>query len=412
MRGAGTDATKLFDEFHPWVNFEQLLAKCFIGPLKTATLDFNPFEVPGKKSSNSSPSKLLPPCKEENEENSSVKVLPRFDWIQTTKNLTIYFYTKSLCNPGVTLTQIDDKNHQMEIFIGRYLHKYKFSFIKPLLFPPKSLVVHQESGKIEIVFEKLENEVWNNFGIFEKIQTLQSSDVDYASLTECDVPKTSLISHDSIEFTIRPKMEKVILLPIGYHVSFKYLGFIRNYTPIPYTFLNDATSFLYDLNFLIKKYEQGSLSRHLAEFKNEELFEISHQKGSFDLSLLKDHRKLLLLAAGSGITPFLRLILYLLECKKVESIILLYFNKTSKDIWCRRKFDEISDENERFKVKYILSEPEDGWTGLRGKVRKDFIEEIIQDFSFALVCGPKGFNSASVTILNELNVENVYCFDG
>lgn len=34
MRGAGRDATELFNEVHRWVNYESLLAKCLIGPYK------------------------------------------------------------------------------------------------------------------------------------------------------------------------------------------------------------------------------------------------------------------------------------------------------------------------------------------------------------------------------------------
>lgn len=410
LGGAGVDATKLFDEFHPWVNIEQLLAKCFIGPLKTATLDINPFEVSSPKKSAKFSPKLLPPCREENGDSGAVvKVLPRYDWIQTTKNLTIYFYTKGFCNPGVTLTRKDDKNYEVEIYIGNFLHIYKFSFLKALLYPPKSFEVLQESGKIEILFEKNQYEVWNNFGTFEKIKSLQSNDAEYASWSECNVAKISSITHDSFEFIMRPKMDKIFCFPIGYHVSFKCMGFIRNYTPIPSIFLHDESS-LYDLNFLIKRYEQGSFSKHIEEYKDVELFEISQQKGSLDLNNLKDHRKFLLLAAGSGITPFLHLILYLLERKWVESIILLFFNKTLNDIWCKDKLDELSDE--RFKVKYILSEPENEWTGKRGKIRKELIEEIIKEFSFALICGPKAFSLESLKILNELNVENVFSFDG
>lgn len=33
MRGAGQDATNLFNKVHPWVNFEGMLKKCFVGPL-------------------------------------------------------------------------------------------------------------------------------------------------------------------------------------------------------------------------------------------------------------------------------------------------------------------------------------------------------------------------------------------
>lgn len=34
MRGAGRDATELFNEVHQWVNYESILAKCLVGPFK------------------------------------------------------------------------------------------------------------------------------------------------------------------------------------------------------------------------------------------------------------------------------------------------------------------------------------------------------------------------------------------
>ncbi|CAG9564724.1 unnamed protein product [Danaus chrysippus] len=34
MRGAGIDVTELFDKVHPWVNYDSMLAKCLVGPLR------------------------------------------------------------------------------------------------------------------------------------------------------------------------------------------------------------------------------------------------------------------------------------------------------------------------------------------------------------------------------------------
>ena len=36
MKGAGKDATALIHKIHAWVNVEQMLAKCLLGPLRTA----------------------------------------------------------------------------------------------------------------------------------------------------------------------------------------------------------------------------------------------------------------------------------------------------------------------------------------------------------------------------------------
>lgn len=44
MRGAGQDATKLFDQVHAWVNYESLLSKCLIGPLKNSEISDEEFK--------------------------------------------------------------------------------------------------------------------------------------------------------------------------------------------------------------------------------------------------------------------------------------------------------------------------------------------------------------------------------
>lgn len=127
--GAGKDATSLFDEYHAWVNIESLLAKCFVGPLRnTATLSMIPDEslmkAPSSKSllSALSPTRTRPvaPIDDDeaaasskkhlsalslesskkklsaatNECRENVPVIPRFDWIQKTTELAIFFYTK------------------------------------------------------------------------------------------------------------------------------------------------------------------------------------------------------------------------------------------------------------------------------------------------------------------------------
>lgn len=56
MKGAGKDATKLFDDIHAWVNYEQLLCKCFVGPLRT-TMTIN-LDVSGHSSRAKSISQL------------------------------------------------------------------------------------------------------------------------------------------------------------------------------------------------------------------------------------------------------------------------------------------------------------------------------------------------------------------
>lgn len=87
MRGVGRDATKLFDEVHAWVNYPQLLGKCYIGPLKE-TAAVKPSKDPISLEITAAIQK-------------PTEILPRFDWIQQRSELTLIFYSRSFGNPGV-----------------------------------------------------------------------------------------------------------------------------------------------------------------------------------------------------------------------------------------------------------------------------------------------------------------------
>lgn len=49
MKGAGKDATKLFNDVHPWVNYQSILQKCFVGKLEYSTNAAHAFKSDSKK---------------------------------------------------------------------------------------------------------------------------------------------------------------------------------------------------------------------------------------------------------------------------------------------------------------------------------------------------------------------------
>ncbi|KAG5677056.1 hypothetical protein PVAND_006840 [Polypedilum vanderplanki] len=364
MRGAGIDATNLFDEYHSWVNIDQLLAKCYIGPLKNNFINFNLTNIDEKSSSRSL---LLPPSIESVAIKKISTAVPRFDWIQKQNNLSIYFYTKSFSNPGIFIKQLcdSDKEYEITIFLEQSSHLYKFLFFKALMWPP-SIKINQETGKIEISFEKVEKELWSSYGTHEKL--CESKDLKDI---ECTIVEKQFINHDTIKLILRPKKNIIIKTSIGYHLNFRenLLGMevIRSYTPVLPKYLNETPTF--DINFLIKKYDSGLLSKYISEKNIGDTLYISHQKGSLNLTNLKSHTNIGIFAAGSGITPFSSgLIDHLLErsTNRISNLFLYYFNKKEEDIWCKNIFDEMTCKDDRFKVKYILSEANESWTGERG----------------------------------------------
>lgn len=136
MRGAGVDATALFDSVHAWVNYEQLLSKCLVGPLRTAvtlnlTSNNNKSATPSAPSSQESVSVLsMETCSR-----PSTTIVPRFDWIQKSTDIQLTFYTRSLCNPGLCVEQISETTINIKIFIENVTHVYKINFSADVRWP-------------------------------------------------------------------------------------------------------------------------------------------------------------------------------------------------------------------------------------------------------------------------------------
>lgn len=74
-----------------------------------------------------------------------VEIIPRFDWIQKTTELSIYFYTKSFCNPGISIENVCDKESEIKIYVSNTVNSYKFSFLKILKWPCR-VKINQETG--------------------------------------------------------------------------------------------------------------------------------------------------------------------------------------------------------------------------------------------------------------------------
>lgn len=208
IRGAGMDATQLFDKVHPWVNYDSLLSKCLIGPLRHDLPDaeelFDTTSISSKSDRLKEPSKAQelvrksmenlancitpvrkkiatkseetvkgsPPSKimqsliqssdlpvsisrraaaspaKRADTNPDTPLPLRYDWIQTSTKLTIYVYTGPLANPG-GCARIADGFLLIEVATNDWLRTLKI-VPEAKLREPLQLRVFAESGKIEV----------------------------------------------------------------------------------------------------------------------------------------------------------------------------------------------------------------------------------------------------------------------
>ncbi|CAH2984098.1 unnamed protein product [Chilo suppressalis] len=479
MKGAGIDATQLFDKVHPWVNFDSLLAKCVVGPLRFNIPDSD--ELFDTSSSSPKSDRLREPSKtqelvrksmenlancitpvrkkitsrsEENVKSSppskimqsliqssdlpvsisrraaasptksaeKVDVPPlRYDWIQTSTKLTISVYTGALANPG-GCARITEGILLIEVATNGWLRTLKL-LPEAELEEPLQLRVYAESGKIDVIAQKADAHLWKGCG---EVTLGVATRVASPRTVECRVVTSDVVTHDSVMLTVSPRSGPVVV-PLGHHirVHMKVAGSecIRSYTPVGEGWFphEDASA----LRLAVKKYPNGCLSPHLTALKVGETVTLSGPYGSFQLNKLKAVKKIYFLAAGTGITPMLGLLNFMLSRSNLrcERAHLIFFNKTVDDILFKENFEEICKEDNRFVVTHVLSDAKSSWTGHRGRINLDLLHQILgkdplkcgdQCTHFACICGPMEFTQTGLQLLKKCSMKDecIHAFMG
>jgi ferredoxin-NADP reductase len=118
------------------------------------------------------------------------------------------------------------------------------------------------------------------------------------------------------------------------------------------------------------------------------------------------HHNVVLLAAGSGITPMMAMLRYMDDLCVQTTVTLLYCVRTSGDIIFESELEQLRF---RQKLQYhvVLSEPHADWSGPRGHINREFIEDTVKDLTSSdfFLCGPPPFMDASRAILMSLGVK-------
>ncbi|XP_056648109.1 cytochrome b5 reductase 4 isoform X1 [Diorhabda sublineata] len=468
LRAAGIDATKLFDQVHPWVNYEQILQKCIVGKLvaidpnidkerlffgKTENSDNVDQLLQERDSTEVEKSQESTPANEsgqvtlrtdelkaniENiEEDSNIVSVPnpdtpRFDWIQKMDYITLIFYTGSFSNP---LVEVHSPQAQKELVV---CFTYNNAFYRNQLLLnedvewPCSIKVTWETGKIELTFKKKIAKIWENCGMLQQ----NAEHLHHKNASErfnFVIEEKLQVTHNIFLMRFKRIDGCKIVVPIGKHVrvfvNIDGSELSRSYTPVPSSLfttlsLNDDTTD--EICLMIKSYKNGMVSRMMTDKDLKDVLTMTRPLGDFDLQRLEKKVAFLILAAGTGITPMLPLLLFLLErrVKKCQFVRLLFFNKKEQDIPFGSQLSAIVEMDRRLVVNHILSEPVESWTGLSGHVNKEMINNAIQEHIkdtgytikdiFAFICGPNQFSELSLQELHHLDVteEQIHIFSG
>jgi glycine betaine catabolism B len=177
----------------------------------------------------------------------------------------------------------------------------------------------------------------------------------------------------------------------------------------PYS-LSSSPTRPYSLSVTVKRVEGGFVSNWLQdEFKvGDTVRAIGGTKGSFSCTSNLPP-KILLLGAGSGITPLMSMVRYLYDAglDTQTDIVFLYSARSQKDMIFYSELSAIAAQMKRFRLGITLSRPDaaSAWAGYTGRVSQQMLQLLAPDFMerSAYVCGPNGFTSSIKSLLKSLD---------
>ncbi|KJY76717.1 flavodoxin [Vibrio coralliilyticus] len=206
------------------------------------------------------------------------------------------------------------------------------------------------------------------------------------------------IARDFVTFWLEPEhgTAPVYLpgqhLPISLDINGKKVA--RRYT------LSSSPSRPGRLAISVKRIDGGRVSNWLNDnLKVGDTLACENPDGSFHLGDKHD-QPILLLSAGSGVTPMLSMLRYLSDYDQADDVIFYHQCRSVEDIPCKEELDTYKRKHPGLRVLISLSQPPIDWFGLKGRLTTAHLKQIENlEQRQVFVCGPDGFMQKAKNLL-------------
>lgn len=140
--------------------------------------------------------------------------------------------------------------------------------------------------------------------------------------------------------------------------------------------------------------------------------EVSAPSGNFEYQPLRDAKKVICLAGGSGITPFVSMANAIADGDEDFELTLLYGSRDAKNILFKEELDELCEKCDKIKVIHVLSAQKGRCPkGMeKGFITAELIEKYApNDEKYSVfLCGPQQMYAFVDKELEKLNLERKY----
>jgi ferredoxin-NADP reductase len=118
------------------------------------------------------------------------------------------------------------------------------------------------------------------------------------------------------------------------------------------------------------------------------------------------HKSIVLIAAGSGITPMISMLSYIDDLKLANPVTLVYCVRTRADIIFQDELVRLARSLPHFTYEVCLSQPDPNWKGHSGRLTEEMVSQHLTDLDSPtfFLCGPKGFMDSAHQILSTLGI--------
>jgi len=161
----------------------------------------------------------------------------------------------------------------------------------------------------------------------------------------------------------------------------------------------------YDIT--VRKIENGFVSAYLFDdVRVGDEFTSSGPAGNFYYNPLFHGQKLVFLAGGSGVTPFMSMIRENIDLGLDREIHLFYGSQTSEEIIFHGELSDMAARRPNFHYHPVLENVSADYEGLSGMISSDLINRVLGDIKVDTyyICGPQGMYDALLPQLKAVNI--------
>ncbi|KAA8731726.1 iron-sulfur cluster-binding domain-containing protein [Acinetobacter qingfengensis] len=248
--------------------------------------------------------------------------------------------------------------------------------------------LQRKSNLLEIAAESIYDRDMTNFWL-QKINPLWSTHEVLGKIVN-----KKIIAHDMIALTVRCNRNMQYGLPGQHHpikVEIEGRKYERTYS------LTQLNANHVQIN--VKKVPQGIMSHWLCEQSHiGDIIELGTPYGDMTLSQLP--QQLIMVAAGSGITPMYSMLYNLAQNGQLSNIqiTLLYWAKQQQDFAFQTEFTQWQEQYTHFNVQYFCTQQTPFDSRINTEHRKKFNNIQQQD---VYICGPSGFVNAATQVFSD-----------